>query len=121
MLPAVLVPQEALFNILLILACVSMAGFSSNHWALTQRLSGVEAAGKWTGFENCIGNIAGIAANFVSGIIVHQTHSFFLAFAVTCGVVLTGAFGYWAIIGTPNPVVWRTLVTQEDPTAYTKP
>jgi MFS family permease len=120
MLPAVLVPQEGLFNVLLILACVSMAGFSSNHWALTQRLSGIEAAGKWTGFENCIGNIAGFVANYVSGIIVQETHSFFLAFAVTCAVLLMGAFGYWTVIGRPRQVVWRTLVTKEDPKAYIK-
>src|SRR5581483_4366644 len=56
LLPAVLVCSEVIFNVLLIMACVAMGAFSSNHWAFTQRLSGVEAAGKWTGFENCIGN-----------------------------------------------------------------
>ena len=119
MLPAVLVPQEALFNLLLILACVSMAGFSSNNWALTQTLSGVEAAGKWTGFQNCIGNIAGFVANYVSGVIVQETHSFFLAFAVTCLVLLVGAFGYWNVIGQPTPVHWRAGVTKGNPEAFT--
>ncbi len=111
MLPVVLVPQQFLFNLLLILACISMGAFSSNHWALTQRLSGAEAAGKWTGFENCLGNIAGIAANYVSGFTVSRTHSFFPAFAVACAVLLLGAAGFWFVIGEPFPVRWRTSIT----------
>ena len=35
MLPAVLVKDETLANALLLLASVSMGGFSSNHWAFT--------------------------------------------------------------------------------------
>ena len=120
LLPAVLVRSDTLFNLFLLLACVSMGGFSSNHWALTQRLAGVEAAGKWTGFENCIGNIAGFAAGYVSGIAVRQTHSFVAAFAIVSASLLAGAFGFSYGIGTPSPVLWRPHETKSDPLAYTR-
>ncbi|MBV9302295.1 MAG: MFS transporter [Acidobacteriaceae bacterium] len=112
MLPAVLVAQASLSNILLTLACVSMGVFSSNHWALSQRLAGVEAAGKWTGFQNFFGNLPGIISPYVTGITLRETHSFIAAFAIACVVLLFGASAYWFIIGTPTPVSWtRGLIS----------
>ncbi|HLI30333.1 MAG TPA: MFS transporter [Terriglobia bacterium] len=118
LLPAVLVKQAFLSNLFLILASVSMGGFSSNHWALTQRLSGAPAAGKWTGFENCLGNIAGFAASYVSGVALGLTHSFVLAFSIVCFSLLMSAVGYWIVIGNPLPVEWATTVTSEGEKTY---
>jgi len=112
-LPAVLVRGQTLSITLLILACVSMGGFSSNHWALTQRLSGAEAAGKWTGLENCFGNIAGFAASYISGRSLRYTHSFVFAFGVASASLLLSAVGYWFVIGRPVPVKWLTQATEE--------
>lgn len=106
LLLTVLVTQELLSNVFLILGCISMALFSSNHWALTQHLSGVGAAGKWTGLQNCIGNFPGIIAPYVTGIVLRETHSFFAAFAIACLVLLLGAAGYSLVIGRPAPVLW---------------
>ncbi|MBV9081974.1 MAG: MFS transporter [Acidobacteriaceae bacterium] len=103
---AILVPQPVLSNILLILASVIMGAWSSNHWAFTQRLAGAEAAGKWTAFQNCLGNFAGILAPTITGQVVYLTHSFFLAFAIACGVLLVGVIGYWLVVGEPAPVRW---------------
>jgi MFS family permease len=118
LLAAVLVSQALVSNALLVLACVSMGAFSSNHWALTQRLAGAEAAGKWTGFQNCIGNFAGVIAPFVSGLTLQRMHSFFLAFAIACMVLLAGVFGYWIVVGRPRPVSWRSPVTLTEPPTY---
>lgn len=106
MLPAVAVKNDSLANVLLILASVSMGGFSSNHWAFTQYLSGARAAGKWTGFENCLGNTAGVVAPWVTGWVLGRTHSFFAAFAIACGVLLAGVLGYWRIVGAPHEEKW---------------
>ncbi len=106
MLPAVLVKDETLANALLLLASVSMGGFSSNHWAFTQYLSGARAAAKWTGFENCLGNCAGVVAPWLTGWALGKTHSFFAAFAITCLVLLCGVLGYWAIVGRPHEENW---------------
>jgi ACS family D-galactonate transporter-like MFS transporter len=108
MLSAALVGNALISNTLLILACVSMGGFSSNHWALTQHLSGAEAAGKWTGLQNCLGNFAGVIAPYVSGVTFERAHSFFPAFVIACGVLLLGVFGYWFVIGIPRPTIWRS-------------
>jgi MFS transporter, ACS family, D-galactonate transporter len=110
---AALAGNALVSNISLILACVSMAGYSSNHWALTQRLSGAEAAGKWTGLQNCLGNFSGVIAPFVSGATFERTHSFFLAFAIACGILLISVCGYWFVIGMPHPIVWRARATSE--------
>ena len=116
LLPAVLIRQEVASNALLVLACVSMGAFSSNHWALTQHLSGAEAAGKWTGFQNCMGNFAGVIAPYVSGFTFQTMHSFLPAFAIACAVLLLGVFGYWFVIGTPKQISWRRSVTFTDST-----
>lgn len=113
MLPAVWLTQEMLSIGFLLLACISMGAFSSNHWALTQHLSGAEAAGKWTGFENCIGNLSGVVAPYISGLTLQRTHSFFAAFAIACAVLLIGVAGYSLVVGQPVPVFWAESVTAD--------
>jgi MFS family permease len=108
MVPAVLVRQQVLFQVFLFAALASMGAFSSNHWALTQRLSGVQAAAKWTGFQNCIGNFAGIVANYLGGLTLALTHSFIPAFGLAVLAMLAGVFGYWFIVRVPVPVDWDT-------------
>lgn len=105
--PAVLVKEAWLATTLLTLAAFSMAGFSSNHWALTQTLSGPVAAGKWTGLENCVGNLAGVVASRVTGDLVAATHSFVPAFATACGMTLVGVAGFFLVVGKPDPVQWH--------------
>lgn len=118
MLPAVLVTDRVLGNVFLILACISMGAWSSNHWALTQFLSGARAAGKWTGLQNCMGNFAGVAGQIITGYALQMTHSFFAAFAIACLVLLFGVFGYWIIVGSPTEICWAGTVSdsQQYPT-----
>jgi MFS transporter, ACS family, D-galactonate transporter len=49
---------------------------SSNVWAITQTLAGPQAAGRWTGFQNFIGNLAGVAAPAITGFVVDRTGHF---------------------------------------------
>jgi ACS family D-galactonate transporter-like MFS transporter len=107
MVPAILVTEDWLCNTFFALASVCMAGFSSNHWAFSQTLAGPEAAGKWTGFENCLGNFAGVIAPWITGLALRETHSFLVAVMVACGVLLLGVLGFSFVVGTPNQVVWH--------------
>ena len=100
------------------IACLSLGLFSSNHWALTQTLAGPEAAGKWTGIQNCLGNFAGVLAPWLTGSILFGTHSFFAAFAVACGILLVGMTGYWFVIGHTGRVHWSTEVTIEPASSF---
>lgn len=112
MMPAVLVKSPFYSNALLLGAAVAMGAWSSNHWALTQRLSGRSAAGKWTAFQNCIGNCAGWVGAIVTGNILQETHSFFMAFAIACALLIVGVSGYWIVIGTPSEAVWSSSVRE---------
>jgi MFS family permease len=114
MLPAVTIRNETLSLSLLMLACLSLGLFSSNHFALVQALSGPEAAGRWTGVQNGLGNCAGIVAPWITGAILRETHSFFMAFAVACGVLLLGVTGYWIVVGKSGRVVWSTEQAQPE-------
>ena len=108
MLPGVIIRNETVSLTLLIVACVCLGGFSSNHWALSQTLAGPEAAGKWTGIQNCLGNFAGVAAPWITGSILNRTQSFPIAFAVSCVFLLVGIGGYWLVIGKTTRVHWST-------------
>ncbi|HEY7212505.1 MAG TPA: MFS transporter [Bryobacteraceae bacterium] len=106
MLPAVAVADEWLANAFLLVASISLGAWSSNNWALTQLLAGPHAAGKWTGLQNGLGNLAGIAGQIVSGYALQMTHSFFAAFAIACAVLLAGVVGYSVLIGWPEEQRW---------------
>ena len=105
-LPAQLVTDNKLSMILLIAACLSMGLASSNIWALTQRLSGARAAGKWTGLQNGFGNLAGVVAPCLTGSVVQATGSFFVAFLACAGIVILGAMAYLFIVGDVEEIMW---------------
>lgn len=90
-LPVAVVPDNRIAMPLLILACTSFGAYTSNVYAITQTLAGPRAAGKWTGFQNGVANLAGVAAPWVTGFIVDQTHAFYWAFVVATAIVLCGA------------------------------
>lgn len=105
-LPVVIVHDKDVSMALLFLACVFFGMWSSNHWALIQTLAGPAAAGKWTAVQNGIGNLAGVAAPALTGLVVQRTGHFFWAFAVATGVVLAGACFYLFVIGRIEQVDW---------------
>jgi MFS transporter, ACS family, D-galactonate transporter len=119
MLSAVLVHDEFQSNVLLVLAFLAMGAWSSNHWALTQTLAGVESAGKWTGIQNGIGNFAGVLGPILSGVTVQATHSFFAAFAIACGFLAFAVIGYSSVVGKPKQVFRNPHLTEPD-LAYIK-
>ena len=90
-LPVVWTRETGPAMALLILACISFGIYTSNLWAITQTLAGPRAAGKWTGFQNGFGNLAGVAAPWLTGWVVDKTGQFYWAFVVAAGFVLLGA------------------------------
>lgn len=106
-LPASMLPNQAISMALLTVGCLSFGLFSSNLWAITQTLAGPAAAGKWTGMQNCIGNIAGVVAPYLTGLIVQKTGHFFLAFVAVCVCLAVAACSYLFIVGEVVPARWR--------------
>jgi len=107
-LPACLVDDPLAAMVLLTVGCLAYGMFSSNSWALTQTLAGPSAAGKWTGMENGIANLAGIIAPWLTGILLDLTGRFLLAFVAVCGVLIIGATSLFWVIGKAAPITWRS-------------
>ncbi len=111
--PAPLVQTASASVVLITLACVALGMFTSNVWAITQTLAGPEAAGRWTGIQNAIGNLGGVVSPVVTGWVVSQTNSFTFAFLAAAGVLFVGAIVYLLTIGDIRPVNWpSSSVTQ---------
>ena len=106
-LPVAIVKDANVSLCLLILACMAFGSYTSNHWAITQTLSGPMAAGRWTSIQNGVGNLSGIVASWLTGFIVDRTHSFAAAFIVAACVVLAGALFWGTCVGAVEEVEWE--------------
>jgi len=87
-------------------ACVGYGAFASNHWAITQTLAGTAMAGRWSSLQNGFANLSGIVAPWVTGLIVQINGSSRLAFVITGGVALAGAFFWGLLVQRVEPVHW---------------
>ncbi len=90
----------------LMLASASYGIFSTSPWAIAQTIAGPRAAGRWAGMQNFIGNLSGVAAPAVTGLVVERTGSFAWAFGLTACVVLAGAMVYLFVLGRVEPARW---------------
>jgi cyanate permease len=89
------------------LGLIFFGAYSSNLFAITQTLAGPQAAGRWTGFQNCVANLAGVVAPAITGFILDRTGHFYWAFAILTTVALTGATSWVFLVGPVQPVVWH--------------
>jgi MFS transporter, ACS family, D-galactonate transporter len=96
---------------ILVLVCVGMGMCTSNLWAVTQTLAGPNTAGKWTGLQNFIGNLAGWIAPTLTGFLVGRTGRFFWAFAITSMVTLLGSASWIFVVGPVKQVEWAVPQT----------
>lgn len=92
----------------LFVAGVSFGPGSANVYAIAQTLAGPRAACKWVGVQNCLGNISGIVAPVVTGLVIDRTGDFFWAFAITCGITLFGIVAWGAMIPRVAPIAWES-------------
>lgn len=107
LLPSAVVKDPVAAMALLVTASFFYGFFSGNHWAVTQTLAGPAAAGKWTGLQNCVGNMAGVVAPTVTGLIVDRTGQFFWAFVCVSALLLLGSFSYIFLVGRIEEVSWK--------------
>jgi len=87
-----------------VFACVAFGMYTSNTFAITQTLAGPAAAGRWTGIQNGIGNLAGVAAPWFTGYITQRSGSYFLAFLAAAAAVLISGGAYVFGVGRIAPV-----------------
>ena len=92
----------------LILGVIFFGAYSSNLWAITQTLAGPKAAGRWTGFQNFVGNLAGVVAPALSGLVLERTGHFYWAFVLVTVIALTGMISWVLLVGVVEPVIWQS-------------
>ena len=97
----------AIAGLLISSVATGLCGF--NLFAIGQTLAGPRAAGKWIGIQNAIGNIAGIVAPVVTGVLIDRTGAYRLAFLVAGMVALIGAFSWMFVVRRAEPLVWSTV------------
>jgi nitrate/nitrite transporter NarK len=96
--------------VLLTVATLSFGMPSSNVFAMTQTLAGPRMTGKWTGMQNGFGNLAGVVAPLLTGVIVQKTGVFYLAFLAVSLVALAGAASFLFLVDRVEPVDWKKPV-----------
>ena len=106
-LPVAVVRDPTASIALLFLACMAFGAYTSNHWAITQTLAGPLAAGRWTSLQNGIGNLSGIVAAWLTGVVVERTHSFVLPFAIAAAIAVAGALLWGIVVEEVKPVEWE--------------
>src|ERR1700737_3172534 len=99
---------------ILIFACVGMGLCTSNLWAVPQPLAGPHTAGKWTGVQNFMGNLAGWIAPTLTGFVLGRTGRFFWAFAITAVVTLLGSAAWIFVVGPVKQVEWAAARTSPE-------
>jgi len=78
-----------------------------NIYATGQTLAGRRGGGKWIGLQNAFGNLAGIVAPLITGLVVDRTGSFAAAFLLAGAASLLGVLGWGVIIPRIAPIAWR--------------
>ncbi len=106
-LVATAVTQGTVFIAMLMLTGVFLGIACCSTWAVTQTLSGPLAAGRWTGVQNFVGNMAGWIAPVLTGFLVDRTGSFVWPFLITAAIAWIGALSWGIVVGPVEPIKWK--------------
>ena len=93
--------------VMVVLGVIFFGVTSSNVWAITQTLAGPQAAGRWTGFQNFVGNLAGVVAPALTGFVVGPTGHFYWAFAILLAITIMGSLSWIYLVGPVEQVAWH--------------
>jgi MFS family permease len=80
-------------------------------FAMTGTLAGPRAAGRWAGAQNVFGQLAGIIAPIVTGLIVDRTGAFSWAFAVAAASAILAVVAWGIVITRVETVAWPAELT----------
>ena len=117
LLATVLAPLQ--WSILWLMVTGVCFGFSaSNVWAVTQRLAGPRAVGRWCGLQLFVSNSSGVVAPAVTGLLLDRTGHFFWPFLVVSVVLWIAVLPWVFIVGPIEPVEWgetNAVLTKAEP------
>jgi MFS family permease len=87
-----------------VLGAVSYPGV----FAIPQIIAGPAAQGRWVGVQNACGNVAGLIAPAITGVLVDKTGLFNVAFGLAAGVNMLGLIGWVFILPRIAPLKWAS-------------
>lgn len=82
-------------------ACVGLS--TGNLLAILQCCAPPDKVGIWTGVKNYSGNLGGILAPLLMGVLISRTGSYVPGFAVGAILLVAGLLPYWLIVGELKP------------------
>jgi MFS family permease len=97
-----------LFGYMAVMAFAAPATF-----AIPQILAGPAATGRWVGIQSTCGNLAGVFASFITGVLVDASGGFGSAFAAAALINILGIIGWVYILPTVRPIVWSAADTNQ--------
>ena len=102
-----LLPARGLVACLFVFSAVT--GLSSpGYYAIPQTMAGPLASGRWVGVQNTLGNVSGIIAPAMTGILVGLSGGHFeTAFALAAAMNVLGIVGWVFILPRIVPVDWK--------------
>ena len=99
--------SDTMANVSLFIAAIGLGITGPAIYCIGQTLAGPRAGGAWMGFQNGVGNIAGIVGPLMTGYLVDRTGNFNLAFGLSAAVALAGV-GFWClVVRKVAPVDWK--------------
>lgn len=82
----------------------SLTGLAvANMMVIQQACAPPAEVGRWAGVMNCCGNLSGVVAPFVTGLLVSRTGSYMVPFALGALVMIPGILAYLFIVGKIAP------------------
>lgn len=79
---------------------------SPAYYAIPQIMAGGQAAGRWVGVQNACGNVAGIVAPTLTGVLLDATGTFSSAFLLAGALNLLGIVGWVWLLPRVQPIDW---------------
>jgi MFS family permease len=77
-------------------------------FAIPQIIAGPKATGRWVGVQNAAGNVAGLIAPVITGVLVDQTGRFDVAFGLAAAVNVLGLIGWLLLLPRIEPLHWMS-------------
>ena len=108
---AVASPMQAIGLLLVTSLCFAPA--SATIGVVSATLAGPRAAGRWYAAQNLAGQVSGVLAPIVTGLIIDVTGHYAAAFLCAALLSLLSAFAFGVVVGRYEPVRWRSSPRSE--------
>lgn len=86
-------------------------------YGASQIFAGPSATGRWVGVQNLCGNLSGILAPALTGVLVGASGSYVSAFVVAGLTSVVALLGWVFITPTVRPIDWQAVIERASPTS----